>query len=324
MISVDVCRGGEMLRDLSSGEIGTHRARENQILWVDVAEPTDEDWGTLGDAFGFHPLAVEDAQKQNQRPKIDSYDDYLFLTARAWTGITGPTDDVGDATREVDIFLGPNYLVTIHDAPCDTLAEMRRRWERHAGQYPNEPAFLLYVLLDAIVDDYFPAMDAVDDEIDDLETGAYDPRVEPDLKPALRLKKHLLLMRQSIAPLRDVLNQLLRADQPLIPPATRLYLQDVYDHALRLTEQIDLHRDILAGVLDALMAQTNNRMNQVMKTLTAVSTILMSAALISGIYGMNFEFMPELRWRYGYFYALGTMFAVGGGLAAYFRRIGWF
>jgi magnesium transporter len=347
MISVDVCDGRrtrrevapERIRDLVRGARDGNRGNGRDpaaagsgrnVLWVDVSAPTDADWATLTDAFRFHPLALEDARKQNQRAKIDAYDRYLFLTLRAWVGTRGATDDLTDATQEVDIFLGPNYLVTVHAGDCPPVEETRRRWERHPEQLRearDNPAFLLYLLLDAVVDDYFPAMDSLDTEIDALETAIYSPTPDAavDLAPALALKKRLLLLRQAVSPMRDVVNQLLRVDDAaLVPAATRVYLQDVYDHTLRLVEQVDLHRDILGGVIDAMMAQTNNRLNQVMKTLTGISTILMSAALISGIYGMNFKHMPELETRYGYYAALGAMVAVAGGLAVYFRRIKWF
>lgn len=166
----------------------------------------------------------------------------------------------------------------------------------------SEPSFLLYLLLDALVDDYFPAMDALDVAIDEVEMAIYESEDAPDFKPAVAIKKRLLLLRQAVSPLRDILNELLRIDNPnLISPETRIFYQDVYDHTLRLVEQVDLHRDIMGGVMDILMSQTSNRLNQVMKTLTGISTILMSAALISGIYGMNFKNMPELNWRNGYF-----------------------
>ena len=306
---------------------GGVRGAGASVMWVDVASPTEGDWAMLTEQFPFHPLAVEDAQKQNQRAKLDAYEGYLFLSARAWAGSTKPTDDAEDATREIDVFLGPNYLVTVHEGGSEPINETRRRWEKSPELMNRHPAFLLYLLLDAIVDDYFPAMDELDAEIDKVETAIYgtDPAAATDLKPALALKKRLLLLRQAVAPLRDVLNQMLRTDDhALLPSELHVYFQDVYDHTLRLVEQIDLHRDILTGVMDAMMAQVNNRLNQVMKTLTGISTILMSVTLVASIYGMNFKHMPELETRYGYFGALSAMIVIAVVLTTYFKRIKWF
>ena len=338
MISIDQCDGRVTERDIPAERIGeflqanagsnaprmkkpkTDRA-SRPLLWVDVSAPTEEDWKALVEQFDFHPLAIEDAQKQNQRPKVDAYDGYLFLSVRAWAG----GDEQETVTREIDVFLGPNYLVTIHDEVNGPIQETRRRLQQNPENLRNEPGFLLYLLLDALVDEYFPAMDALDAEIDEVEMAIYESDEVPDFKPAVRLKKRLLLLRQAVSPFRDVLNELLRNDDPnLLSPSTRVFYQDVYDHTLRLVEQVDLHRDIMGGVMDVLMSQTSNRLNQVMKTLTGISTILMSAALIAGIYGMNFKIMPELNWQKGYFMALGLMVVMATTLTLYFKKIKWF
>lgn len=320
--------------DSSNGSSGGGKRQNGRphggVLWVDVSDPTEEDWATLADRFGFHPLAIEDARQQDQWAKTALYDGYLSLSARVWMGATPqhPAHDMADVTSEIDVFLGPDYLVTIHDGRSRIVRETKERWAKSPDKLPqarHSPAFLLYLLLDAVVDDFFPAMDLLDQEIDSVEMEIYGTGAISDIKPALRLKKRLLLLRQAVTPLRDVLNQLMRTDEPdLLPPAYRVYFQDVYDHTLRLAEQVDLHRDILSGAMDALMAQTSNRLNQVMKTLTSVSTILMSVSLISGIYGMNFKNMPELNLTYGYYYALGAMAAVAIGLTIFFRKIDWF
>jgi magnesium transporter len=290
---------------------------------VDVSDPSDEDWRTLAEQFGFHPLAVEDASKQNQRAKMDEYDGYLFVTMRAHAAGVEDMTSVAGAAQEVDAFLGPRYLVTIHRGECTAVAETRARWERRPTRMPEEPAFLLYVLLDTVVDGYFPVMDALDQAIDEMEDAAFDPTTVADLGPALQLKRRLLLLRQTLAPMRDLANSLLRADLDLIPDSTRVYFQDVYDHTLRLLEQVDLHRDVLTGALEAQLAQTSNHLNQIMKNLTSVAAILMTLSLVAGIYGMNFHHMPELEWQYGYFGVLGAMAAIAVGLVAYFRKIKW-
>jgi magnesium transporter len=341
MLTVDVRRGNQTERHTDLKGIPDLLKDPESRFWIDVTNPTDAEWDEIADTFNFHPLAVEDARKQNQRPKVEAYDGYLFLALRSWRGEQSPSDDLSDATQEIDVFFAPNYLITIHEGECDPLAELRRRWKIlkssensdfvQGHKLPRSPALLLYTLLDTVVDAIFPVMDRVDEAIDDIETQVYSAAANIsghqktiDLVPALRFKKQLLLLRQTVAPLRDILNELLRTGEPLIQDEMSAYFQDVYDHTLRLLEQIDLHRDIVSGVMDAIVAQTNNRLNQVMKTLTVLSTMLMSASLIAGIYGMNFKYMPELEWHYGYFGALGAMAAVVVLLGLYFKKIGWF
>lgn len=340
MIRVSVCNGQEMQKDISLLEAiascPKDKPKGKSVIWVDVMAPTEEDWKALSEAFGFHPLAIEDAQGRSERAKLDMYGDedsenqYAFLSIRAWLGGRSVTDDLLDATQEIDVFLGLHYIVTVHDGTCDALSQVRERWHRKSSQIPlaqESPGFLLYLILDAVVDDCFPAMDALDGDIDQVETVIYDDDVTNDavnLKSALRLKKRLLLLRQTISPLRDLLNQMLRTDSVLLPSALNIYLQDVYDHTLRLVEQVDLHRDILTGAMDALMAQTGNRLNQVMKKMTGISTILMTAALIAGIYGMNFQNMPELHTQNGYYVALAGMAVVALVLWIIFKAIRWF
>ena len=323
MILVDVCRDSSVARNVDPTTISALLTNGPDLMWVDVTDPTEEDFEVLEQQFGFHPLAMEDARKQNQRAKMDEYDGYLFVTMR---GYSPDVEDIADeeaARQEIDVFLGPRYLVTLHRGECRAITETRKRWEQKPGRIPDEPAFLLYVLFDAVVDGYFPVMDALDDAIDRIEGQAFVPSSAFDIAPALDLKRRLLVLRQTLAPMRDLANALLRADLDLIPAQTRIYYQDVYDHTLRLLEQVDLHRDILSTALEAQIAQTGNRMNQVMKTLTSISAILMTLALIAGIYGMNFRHMPELEWRYGYFGSLGLMIGIGVTLAVYFRRIRW-
>jgi magnesium transporter len=327
MISIDVCDGTKTHGNLTMDSIGGFleetqkkvKTTARNILWVDINAPVDSDWAALAEQFHFHPLALEDAQKQNQRPKLDVYEGYLFLSVHALSNL------LTIETQELDLFLGPNYLITIHNEANGPIGETRRRLQQNPESLRNEPGYLLYLLLDALVDEYFPAMDALDAEIDALEMQLYESTEAPDFKPAVALKKKLLLLRQAVSPLRDILNQILRIDDAaLISPKLSVFYQDVYDHTLRLTEQIDLHRDLLGGVMDMMMSQTSNRLNHVMKTMTSLSTILMSVALVAGIYGMNFKKMPELDWPLGYFFSLGLMAAVAVSLTIYFKKIKWF
>ncbi len=319
MICVDICRGGSVERNVDPRAISDLLANGPELMWVDVVDPTEEDLALIEEQFGFHPLAMEDARKQNQRAKMDEYDGYLFVTMRGYPAQSGEEA----SGEEIDAFLGPRYLVTVHGGECASLMETRRRWEQRPGRMPEEPAFLLYVLFDTVVDSYFPVMDTLDEAIDAIEDAAFTPQARLEVSPALALKRRLLLLRRTLAPMRDLANSLLRADLDLIPASTRVYFQDVYDHTLRLLEQVDLHRDILTSALEAYLAQTSNHLNQVMKTLTSLSAILMSLALIAGVYGMNFRYMPELTWRYGYPGTIGMMILMAVALAAYFRKIRW-
>lgn len=315
-------------KDLTLPEPGRLNGSGGKCLWIDIPNPTDSDWERLERDFQFHPLALEDAKSQSQRAKVDAYEGYYYLCLHAWSGEV-PGKHQKHPICEIDVFLGPDYIVTTHNGQCQSIAEARRRWHSRPGPQPeghDTPAYLLYLLLDSIVDDTFPLVDRLDETIDDFETNIYSGNeLSSDIKPALKLKKNLLLTRQAIAGMRDVMTTIMRSNDPMLVPAElHIFYQDVYDHIIRLVEQIDLHRDLLSGAMDAMAAQTSNRLNKVMKTMTAISTILMSIAVISGIYGMNFENMPELKYHNGYFICLALMATVGVGLAAYFRKIGWF
>jgi magnesium transporter len=181
----------------------------------------------------------------------------------------------------------------------------------------------MYLLIDPIVDEYMPLLDNLSDKIDDLEDYIFTDSNPEALEEIFRIKKQLLFLRKSITPLRDVFNTLLRREQPIFSRETTVYFQDVFDHLIRVTDTIDTLRDMLGSIMDAYLSIASNRMNAVMKQLTSISAILMSVTLIAGIYGMNFEIMPELKWHYGYVWALGSMLAVGLGVYLYFRKIKW-
>jgi len=295
-------------------------AKTDAMLWLDITAAEQSDWDILQATFGFHPLALEDAKKQNQRPKVDQYPDHLFMSIPT-VDATCPPGEL--ETVELDIFLGRNYIVTISDRSLPVLHEIAQQCNS-AHQHPASAAGLLYTLLDAIVDAYFPAMDTLDSAIDVLETRAFSTGDPVPISETVRIKRDLIVLRRALAPMRDVINHILRTSDTLLIPASLMpYFHDVYDHTLRLVETIDLHRDLLTGVVDIILAQTSNQLNQVMKTMTAISTILMGCALIAGIYGMNFKHMPELEWPLGYTFCIGLMLTATTGLVWYFKRLRW-
>jgi magnesium transporter len=285
-----------------------------QVVWLDIEDPNDDDVELLRTEFGFHELALEDAIRRDQRPKIDSYDGYHFVVF--YTVQRGRTDEVG-------IFVGPNYLVTVHAGPCLEVASTAARWRLNADRLGNSIEVPFYSLLDAIVDGYFPVIDEITEEVEDIETAMFEPGGENRQQQVFVIKRELLNLRRLIAPEREVLNALIRRDDPILGEKALPYFQDIYDHLIRVLDSVDLARDQLTGLLDAHLSVVSNRLNVVMKRMTALSTILMSANLVAANYGMNFTVMPELGWPFGYAWALVLMLAICATLAWVFKRIDW-
>ncbi len=321
MIDVRVHTNGKGLQSgLSLDRISDALEEENTLLWVDVADPAEDELRLIGEEFGFHPLAMEDATKRHQRPKVDFYDGFLLIVFYALE-----MEDERPRARELTLFAGKNYLVTVHDGAITAVNETAKRWRENATRRGDRSVGLLvYSLLDAIVDDYFPVVDSISEQIEDLEVKIFDHFERKAQKEIFSLKKDLLAVRRVLAPERDVMNVLVRRDSPVFGDETVVYFQDVYDHILRVTDAVDTYRDLLSSSLDAFLSVTSNHLNQIVKTLTSSSIILMSMTLVAGVYGMNFVHMPELDWQLGYVWALGLMAAIGGGLYLMFRRMDWF
>jgi len=221
------------------------------------------------------------------------------------------------------LFIGSNYLVSVHYGAIITIDETIKRWQSNTAEFGNDGGALLYALLDAIVDDYFPVIDALAEHVEVIEEQIFARFSEDALQEVFGLKRDLLGVRRVVAPERDVLNVLIRREVPIFERNTILYLQDIYDHIVRITDSIDTYRDLLSSALDAFLSVQSNRLNQIVKILTITSIVLMSDALIAGIYGMNFDFIPELHWTFGYPFALGLMVVISTGLILFFRRQKW-
>jgi magnesium transporter len=306
--------------DFPPEELSRYCGRKHTTVWADVSDPTSQDFLELAEEFGFHPLSIEDCRNAHQRPKVEEYPGYYFMVLYE-AELVGPHDDL--ELRELNIFLGPNYLVTVHSRPIRAIETAKRLWSEWTDRAEHGAGLLSYLLIDAIVDDYMPLLDVLSDKMDDLEDqifGDFRPGV---IQEIFRVKKQLLFLRRAITPLRDVFNTLLRREQPIFPRETHIYFQDVYDHIIRVADTVDTLRDMLGSTMDAYLSVQSNRMNMIMKRLTSVATILMSVTLVAGIYGMNFEFMPELHWRFGYVFALLSMLAIGLGLYFYLRKVKW-
>ncbi len=349
---------GQGVQDVPTEGIDTHLKDNGGTLWLDISKPDERDFEMLQAEFGFHPLALEDLKQRDQRPKVVEYDGYVFVVAHEWRPAPNREDltcACVERSAEIHAFVGKNYIVTVHMGDSEALKTARKRWEANAEMQKQGPYFLLYLLLDSLVDDYYPALDAYDDRIDTLERLVLQPISEQDapkdnsrraarrrdadatkpLPTLLSLRRDLLEMRRYVAPLRDAVNVLLRyvesveddtraeAQRRERARALFAYYQDVYDHTIRVVDTIDTYRDLLSGTLDAHLAVASNRLNEIVKVLTSVSIILMTWAGITGLYGMNFTNMPELHWRYGYPYALSLIVISGVAEWFYFRRRNW-
>lgn len=317
-----VYQHGTLRPDADPAEISELCDDPRTLLWLDLERPEPEDFGLLAEEFRFHPLALEDARKRNQRPKLDRYDgyDYVVLYDARWNARGKRKVHL----TEVDVFLGRNYVVTLHQERVAAIAEVRDRWLKTPRMVEPHPlGFLLYHLADGIVDDYFPVLDALGERIEHVEEELFGMRGRRVLREIFALRHDLLLLRRIIAPTRDVFNVLSRRDQTIFHESTQVYFTDVYDHLLRMTDTLDTYRDLLAGALDAYLSIQSNDLNQVMRTLTAATITLMVPTLIAGIYGMNFVLVPPQDWPGSFALAVALMILAGAGSAAYFRGRGW-
>ncbi len=281
----------------------------------------------LGDIFGLHPLAMEDVLNTGQRPKLDRFDEQLFIV------MSLPASD-GESIliEQVSLFFGGNFILSFHHGQVDRFEPVRRRLRNASGRIRSlGEDYLLYCLLDLVIDEAFPVLEDFGDRVESLENSALDSPDRSTASAIHGLKRELLMMRRMLWPHRDVINSLLRDDTAMISDTTRVYLRDCYDHAVQVIDLIEMYRDITSGILDVYLSAISNRLNDVMRVLTVISTIFIPLTFITGLYGMNFGndtnspwAMPELRWYYGYPLSLLLMILVAVGMLVYFKRKKWF
>jgi magnesium transporter len=316
-----VCRGdGQFKSTVDPEDISEIIKGKDQFVWLDMQAPQEADIALLRDEFHFHRLAIEDATRHHERPKVDSYDDYYFLVFYA---ITIDEHKNNLHAEAIGLFIGANYIVSVHQGEIHSIDETIERWQKNEEEFGNDAGALLYALLDSITDDYFPIIDQLADRVESLEEQIFERFREEALQDVFSLKRDLLKIRRIVAPERDVLNVLIRREVPIFERNTILYLQDVYDHILRITDSIDTYRDLLSSALDAFLSVQSNRLNQIVKILTITSIVLMTDALIAGIYGMNFEFIPGLHSAYGFWGSIVAMVILSVGLVLFFRWRKW-
>ena len=290
------------------------------VLWLDV--------DGLGDAavlqqiartFGLHPLAMEDAVNLHQRPKSEEYEAHQFIVLRMPDRADG-----GFSTEQVAIFLGEGFVVTLQERPGDVFDPVRARLRNPQGQMRQRGAdYLCYALIDTVIDSFFPELEALGERLEALEDSVIYAPDKAEMGDVHRIKRALMTLRSAVAPLRDVVAALLREDSPRFSDNTRLYLRDCQDHTVQLVETIIIYREITTGLVEILLSSQSNRINEVMQVLTLIATIFIPLTFIVGIYGMNFDVMPELHWPWGYPAVMGFMAAIAGGLVWWFWRKGW-
>lgn len=295
---------------------------EKRTLWVNVDgvhEATVLE--RYGKGFGLHPLLIEDIAHTEQRPKLEAYGDHLFLDLNVFHLEEG-TDEIH--TEQISLVVGERWLLSFNERPQSWARPLRERLrtdKAHCRQ--GGPDFLAYSIIDAIVDDYYVVLERIGDRIEDLEQELMAAPGPKTLHAVYALKREVIGLRKSVWPLRELIGGLQR-ERDLVHEGTQVYLRDLYDHAVQVLDTVETYRDILSGMLDIYLSSVSNRMNEVMKVLTVIATIFIPLTFVAGIYGMNFEFMPELRWRYGYLFFWGVIAAMGAGMLAYFRRKHWF
>ncbi|RME31356.1 MAG: magnesium and cobalt transport protein CorA [Candidatus Zixiibacteriota bacterium] len=276
----------------------------------------------IGTEFGLHPLTLEDIVHLNQRPKVEVYDNYVFVVIKMMRVVSGARElDI----EQVSIVIGENFVLTFQEREGDVLDPLRVRITKGKGRIRRYGAdYLGYAILDAIVDQYFGVIEEFEEmleSLDDLVLGATESRVPAELHS---LRSNLLILRKYIPPLREVVSTLIRTADGIIKEATLPYLRDLHDHVFRITESLDFLREGISGLRETYLSDVSNRMNAVMKVLTVIATIFIPLTFIVGVYGMNFEYMPELKFRWGYFVVWIVMLVIAGAMVGYFRKKNWF
>jgi magnesium transporter len=275
----------------------------------------------IGEQYGLHPLVLEDIVNTSQRPKIDEYEDYLFVVLK----MLYYDQDENITIEQVSLVLGENYVLTFQEAKGDVFDTIRERLRRGKGRIRTlKSDYLLYTLIDAVVDHYFSIVETLGNKIEDLETDLFAGNAKDNINVEVQqLKREILKVRRAIFPLREVINRIEKIEHQLIYKRTVTYFRDIYDHLIQVSENIDIYREMIWSLMDMYMTTISNKMNEVMKVLTIIATIFIPLTFIAGIYGMNFEHIPELHYRYSYFILWGVMIMIFIGMLFYFKRKKW-
>jgi magnesium transporter len=310
---------GQKLSDIQLSDVRSHLERPDCFVWVALKDPEAAELASLQEEFGLHELAIEDAQKGHQRPKIDEYGSSLFVVLHL-------IEPVGDElqTGEVAIVVGPQYIVSVRRGAQLGFAEVRRRCEQEPELLQHGPAYVLYALMDTVVDRYFPVLDALTQEIEGIEERIFaGETTRAQIESLYSLKRKLMTVDHATLPLLEVAGKLHGGRVPPICSGLQEYFRDVYDHLLRLKQSIDNLRDMVATAISVNLSLITIQENEVTKRLAAYAALVAVPTMVAGVYGMNFTNMPELRWAYGYPVTLASMVAIDLYLVYRFRKAKW-
>ncbi|MFP4846135.1 magnesium/cobalt transporter CorA [Winogradskyella sp. PE311] len=275
----------------------------------------------IGKQYDLHPLVLEDIVNTTQRPKIDEYDDYMFVVLK----MLYYDKNESIVIEQVSFILGKNYVITFQESEGDVFESIRERLRLANGRIRGlKSDYLMYALIDAVVDNYFNIIEVLGNKIEDLETELFEGHARDNVNIEVQqLKREILKVRRAIFPLREIINRIEKGEHPLIYKRTITYYRDIYDHLIQVSENIDIYREMIWSLMDMYMTTISNKMNEVMKVLTIMSSIFIPLTFLAGIYGMNFEHIPELKYENGYFILLGVMLIIFVALLAYFKRKKW-
>ncbi|UHA59535.1 magnesium/cobalt transporter CorA [Metabacillus litoralis] len=303
----------EIIYDLPLSEL---KKGNIEWYWVDFQEPTDDEVKKLSSFFHFHPLAIEDCLEFVQRPKMDFYDHYFFVVIHSINQRTLEAD-------EIDLFVSNRFIVTFHKNPVRDITNIWQRVKKEMS-LQKSPMQILYQIVDKIVDEYFPPVYKLEDSINQVEDNTSDQTISELMEQVFDIRSELNKLRRTIVPMRDLLYRIISSSRLNSLKEKHIYFQDIYDHLLKLVEMIDANRELSSDIRDSYLSISSDRMNRVMMTLTVMSSIFLPLTFIAGVYGMNFQYMPELTGKYSYFIVLGLMGLIGLGMVWFFYKMGWF
>jgi magnesium transporter len=319
---IDYDAAGFIEKEVGSVEECFPFKETSTVTWINVDGVHDASIiEKLGGRFDIHPLVLEDIMTTTQRPKIEDLGSAVYVVLRM---IEYDETCLEMRADQLSLILGPNYVLSFQETPGDCLDPVRERIRNGKGRIRKlGPDYLAYALIDAVVDNYFFVLEKLGEKIDGLEERLIaEPRREL-LHEIHALKREMIDLRKSVWPLREVVSGLDRLESPLIKKSTGVFLRDVYDHAIQVIDTVESFREILTSMIETYLSSVSNRMNEVMKVLTIIATIFIPITFFVGVYGMNFEFMPELKWRWGYPFVWAIILAAVGGMISYFRKKKW-